>query len=247
MTASWVEPCSLPLSPSERTVEMVFSVLIVDDDPKIAEIHRHFTEKVDGFSVCGIAGTLEDAEKMTQLLEPDLVLLDLYFPEGLGTEVLWKVRARRQATDVILITAAKELEPLQEAIRGGVFDYIIKPVMFPRFAEALERFREHRLQLQGENTLNQQDVDRLLHLHTDSNPGEPQYPKGIDPLTLKKVRAVFEQPHLDGLSADEVGQQIGASRTTAQRYLEYLTAAGQLSAELIYGAVGRPERKYFSG
>ena len=225
---------------------MDFSVLIVEDDPKIAEIHRHFTEKVAGFSVCGIADTLEDAEKMAHLLEPDLVLLDLYFPEGLGTEILWKIRARRQATDIILITAAKELDPLQEAIRGGVFDYIIKPVMFPRFQEALERFSKHRQQLQTETTLNQQDVDRLLHPYKGSSPGETEYPKGIDPLTLKKVRAVFTQSPPEGLSADEVGQLIGASRTTARRYLEYLTAGGQLTAELIYGAVGRPERKYFS-
>jgi len=224
---------------------MVFSVLIVDDDQKIAEIHRHFIEKVEGFSVCGIAGTLDDAEKMTQLLEPDLILLDLYFPEGMGTDVLWKVRARRQATDVILITAAKELAPLQEAMRGGVFDYIIKPVMFPRFQEALERYRRHRQQMRSENTLNQMDVDRLLHPYKNSSPGEPEYPKGIDPLTLKKFRTVFEQPHPAGLSADEVSQIIGTSRTTARRYLEYLTASGQLTADLIYGAVGRPERKYF--
>ena len=224
---------------------MVFRVLIVDDDQKIAEIHRHFIEKVDGFSVCGIAGTLDDAEKMTQLLEPDLILLDLYFPEGMGTEVLWKVRARQQATDVILITAAKELAPLQEAMRGGVFDYIIKPVMFTRFQEALERYRRHRLQMRSENTLNQMDVDRLLHPYKDSNPGEPEFPKGIDPLTLKKIRTVFDQPHPEGLSADEVSQLIGTSRTTARRYLEYLTASGQLTADLIYGAVGRPERKYF--
>ena len=225
---------------------MNFSVLIVEDDPSIAEIHRHFTEKVTGFSVCGIAGTLEDAEKMSELLKPDLILLDLYFPKGLGTEILWKLRDRRQATDVILITAAKELEPLQEAIRGGVFDYILKPVMFPRFEEALKRFCEHRHKLRVENTINQQDVDRLLHPYKNMNPGEPVYPKGIDPLTLKKISTVFDQSHPEGYSADEVGRQIGASRTTARRYLEYLTAAGQLTAELVYGAVGRPERKYFS-
>ena len=221
-------------------------VLIVEDDPKIAEIHRHFTEKVAGFQVCGIADSLEDADKMSSLLEPDLILLDLYFPEGLGTEILWKLRARHQATDVILITAAKELGPLQEAMRGGVFDYILKPVMFPRFQEALQRFSEHRRQLQCETRLEQQDIDRLLHPYKDSKPGDPSYPKGIDPLTLKKVRAAFDKPHPDGLSAEEVGQGIGASRTTARRYLEYLTAGGQLSAELIYGAVGRPERRYFA-
>ena len=225
---------------------MSYSVLIVEDDPKIAEIHRHFTEKVDGFSVCGIAGSLDDAEKMSELLAPDLILLDLYFPEGLGTEILWRVRARRQLSDVILITAAKELEPLQEAMRGGVFDYILKPVMFPRFEEALKRYRDHRQQLQNEENFSQQDVDRLLHPYKDSQPGEPALPKGVDPLTLKKIRAVFMAPHPDGLSAEEVGEKVGTSRTTARRYLEYMASTGHLHAELVYGAVGRPERKYFS-
>jgi len=224
---------------------MELKVLIVEDDPKIAEIHRHFTEKVPHFSVCGIAGTLEDAEKMSAIFQPDLILLDLYFPEGLGTEILWKIRARQQATDIILITAAKELDPLQEAMRGGTFDYILKPVMFPRFREALERFYEHHYRMAHDATLDQNEIDRLLHPYKNSSPGEPEHPKGIDPLTLKKVSAVFKQPHPEGFSAEEVGQQIGASRTTARRYLEYLTAGGQVSAELIYGAVGRPERKYF--
>lgn len=225
---------------------MEFNVLIVDDDPRIAEIHQHFTEKVTGFKVIGIADNLIDAEKMCELFEPDLILLDLYFPEGLGTEILWRVRASRQSTDVILITAAKELEPLQEAMRGGVFDYILKPVMFPRFKEALERFREHRRKLQTEIDLNQNDIDRLLHPYKDSRSGEPTLPKGIDPLTLKKVQKAFEQPHPDGLSAEELGAKIGTSRTTARRYLEYLTVDGQLTAELMYGEVGRPERRYFS-
>lgn len=225
---------------------MELKVLIVEDDPKIAEIHHHFTEKVSGFNVCGIANSLDDAEKMSELLEPDLILLDLYFPEGLGTDILWKIRARHQAIDVILITAAKELATLQGAIRGGVFDYILKPVMFPRFKEALERFKEYRERMTKDSTLDQNEIDRLLHPYKESNPGEPEYPKGIDPLTLKKIYAVFDQDHPDGFSAEEVGQQIGASRTTARRYLEFLTVRQRLTAELIYGAVGRPERKYFS-
>lgn len=224
---------------------MTLNVLIVDDDPKIAEIHRHFTEKVEGFKVCGIADTLADAEKMSALFTPDLILLDLYFPEGHGTEILWSLRARHQETDVILITAAKELEPLQNAMRGGVFDYILKPVMFPRFREALERFREHRKSMTTDTALDQRQVDRLLHPYKDETAGEPELPKGIDPLTLKKIEELFAAAQPEGLNAEEVGQRIGASRTTARRYLEYLTAHGRLQAELIYGAVGRPERRYF--
>ena len=70
-------------------------------------------------------------------------------------------------------------------------------------------------------------------------------PKGIDPLTLKKVRAVFSQAEAGNFSAEEVGEQIGASRSTARRYLEFLVSEGFLGADLIYGVVGRPERRYF--
>lgn len=225
---------------------MHLQILIVDDDPQIAEIHRHFVEKIEGFQVCGIAGDLEDAEKMSSLLKPDLILLDLYFPDGKGTQILWNLRSRHQATDVILITAAKELEPLQEAIHGGVFDYILKPVMFQRFQEALERFREHRLRMAAKASLDQNTIDRLLHPYKTAAVGEPQYPKGIDALTLKKIRSVFLQPHPTGYSAEDVAEVIGAGRTTARRYLEYLVAHNELAAELVYGSVGRPERRYFS-
>lgn len=224
---------------------MTFDVLIIEDDPKIAEIHRHFTEKIAGFNVVGVVDNLEDAEKMAELLAPDLILLDFYFPDGLGTDIIWKVRGEKQATDIIMITAAKEMETLQEAIRGGVFDYIVKPVIFSRFKEALERYREHQEKIQNDNSLDQQAVDRLLHPFKESNPGEPALPKGVDPLTLKKVLAVFRQSHPEGLSAEVVGNTIGISRTTARRYLEYLASTGRLEAELVYGSVGRPERKYF--
>jgi two-component system CitB family response regulator/two-component system response regulator DcuR len=224
---------------------MDLSVLIVDDDPKIAEIHRHYTDKVEGFAVRGIADSLDDAVKLAEILEPDLILLDLYFPEGLGLDVLWKVRSQRQACDVIMITAAREIEPLQEALRGGVFDYIVKPVMFSRFKDALEKFRAHRTRLQDGFPVDQQHIDRLLHPYRETSPGAPQHPKGIDPLTLKKISEIFARDCSDGFSAEEVGERTGVSRTTARRYLEYLTASGTLTAELVYGAVGRPERRYF--
>ncbi len=71
-------------------------------------------------------------------------------------------------------------------------------------------------------------------------------PKGIDGLTLTKVRAVFgaEVGHL-GLSDEEVGTQIGASRSTARRYLEYLVSVRFIRPDVVYGTVGRPERKHF--
>jgi two-component system CitB family response regulator/two-component system response regulator DcuR len=199
----------------------------------------------EGFEVVGIANTLADAAEMAEVLAPDLVLLDLFFPEGSGMELLRRLRAGAAPTDVILITAAREMASLQEALRGGVFDYIIKPVFFPRFQEALLKFREYAARMRSGGTLEQQDVDRLLRAHPAHEGHEATLPKGIDPLTLRKVRQVFESADIRDLNAEEVGERIGVTRSTARRYLEQLIAEGFLAADLLYGVVGRPERRYF--
>ncbi|PLX84557.1 MAG: two-component system response regulator [Desulfuromonas sp.] len=219
-------------------------VLIVEDDPRISELHRRFTEKVEGFETVGIANTLPEAQEMAEVLEPDLVLLDLFFPEGSGMDLLWKLRSQGRQVDLILITAAKEVSALQEAMRGGAFDYIIKPVVFGRFEDSLRKFREHRGQLEGRDTLEQSDVDKLLHPAAAGSGDTSQAPKGIDPLTLKKVVKVFEDAFAEGAGAEEVAERIGASRSTARRYLEFLVSTGCLRADVVYGTVGRPERRY---
>ncbi len=81
----------------------------------------------------------------------------------------------------------------------------------------------------------------MLDRHTDNVINQSEMPKGIDPITLKKIMAVFDEKR-EGMSADEVGKCIGASRNTARRYLEYLTGAGLLVVDIDYGNVGRPEK-----
>lgn len=71
----------------------MFNVLIVEDDVKIAEIQRIFVEKIDGYTVTGIANSMSEAEEMVFVLEPDLVLLDIFLPDGNGIEFLWKIRS----------------------------------------------------------------------------------------------------------------------------------------------------------
>ena len=217
-------------------------VLIVEDDIDIANLHRRFTEKVDGFEVVGIANSIEDAYDMTEILKPDLVLLDLYFPEGSGMDFLWKVRGSGITTDIILITASRDVKSLQEAVRGGAFDYIVKPVIYERFKKSLEKFKEYQKEIQSRGTLEQGDIDSILDRHTEPSVNHDM-PKGIDPITLKKVISVFDAAK-EAMSAEEVAAEIGASRNTARRYLEYLTGAGRLTVDIDYGTIGRPEKRF---
>jgi len=220
-------------------------ILIAEDDRQIAEIQRRFVEKLEDVELCGIAHSLADARDLIDVMAPDLILLDIYFPDGSGLELLRELRAQDSSSDVILITAAKEVDSLRSALRGGVFDYILKPLVFERLEEAVSRYRDHLRHLSGLVRIAQKEVDVLL----PRSSGEPAHtkpperlPKGIDSITLDKIRAVV----LPGgqWSAEEVGNAMGASRTTARRYLEFLVGMGELTAEVTYGSVGRPERRY---
>jgi two-component system, CitB family, response regulator len=222
-------------------------VLIIEDNLKVAKAHQLYVEKVPGFNVSGVVNLLADAPQMVEVLEPDLILLDVYFPDGNGMDFLDQLRTQHSSCDVILITAAKEIKLLHNALRSGVFDYMIKPVFFERFEEALTKYRQHWVNLQELNDMSQDEVDQFFQHSTkpSSSSREQNLPKGIDPLTLNKVVISFNESPQKGINAEEMGQKIGASRTTARKYLEYLISVGYLKIDIEYGTIGRPERRYF--
>ncbi|MCM3141165.1 response regulator [Brevibacillus sp. MER 51] len=212
---------------------------------RIIDINKRFVSKIEGFEVIATATNGTDAKELLSCTRPELVLLDVYLPDMLGTELVWHIRQHYREVDVIMITAAKEMEMVQEALRGGVFDYIVKPLVFERFRERLESYREHVIRTREAVEVDQEVIDQMLtrRLVTPKNRDVP-VPKGIDLLTLEKVIEAIRQTGDKGVSAEEIGREIGTSRTTARRYLEYLVLEKKARADLIYGTVGRPERKY---
>ncbi|WP_409290789.1 response regulator [Peribacillus sp. SCS-37] len=222
-------------------------VLIVEDDLRIAEIQKRFIEQLQGFQTVGIAAGYAEAKSFIEVMQPDLLLLDVHFPDMNGLDLLKETKMESRQIEVIMITAAKEINKVQEAISIGVFDYIIKPVVFDRFKQALLRFQEYHCNLRSLSRgfqVTQEQVDKLLRKEIEAGSGEKAYlPKGIDPLTLEKVLEVLARAHM-GLTAEVVAKEIGVSRTTARRYLEHLISEEKVKADLAYGTVGRPERVY---
>ncbi|MDQ6418868.1 response regulator [Paenibacillus sp. LHD-117] len=222
-------------------------VVIIEDDARIAGINRRFVEKVEGFEVVGIAMDQGQAYEHLAILSPDLVLLDLYFPDLNGMDLLEHIRVEHPLTDVIIITAAKEFDTVREAIRGGVFDFMIKPVVFERFQEKLKAYQKYRERLaklgSGSNQVDQEGIDQLLWSSGERAERDVYLPKGIDRITSEKILGFIESG-AEALTAEELGKKAGFSRTTARRYLEYFVEKGVLAADISYGTVGRPERVY---
>ncbi|MGV3001011.1 response regulator [Vibrio sp.] len=221
-------------------------VLIIEDDIAIAEVNHKYLSQIDGFEVVGIATSQHEAEIQVDILKPQLVLLDVYLPDGNGLDILRYLRQQQHQCDVILITAARDVDTLQQAMRGGVVDYLLKPVIFSRLESALNKYKHRLTGFEQASSLDQGLVDKMFQTSSSDSEGNQhtlRLPKGIDGVTLDKIRCLFKQ-ETGQLTADEAGEKIGASRTTARRYLEYLITTGELVADLRYGTVGRPERSY---
>lgn len=217
-------------------------VIIVEDDPMVADIHRRFIASMPGFSIVGSAS---DGKKALQLIEKtpvDLVILDIFMPELNGIQALRAIRNREAGVDVIVVSAAQEIDTVNAVIRGGAFDYIVKPYVFERFQASLESYRQFRERIsKGPKARTQEEIDGLYQLHSRRN--KAHLPKGLNALTLNKVEQLLEKRHCP-LSAEETANSIGVSRVTARRYLEYIVARGDAVVERSYGDVGRPSNTY---
>lgn len=220
-------------------------ILIIEDDKRIVDIHRRFIDRIEGFTVVGSAHTGEEAKDWVQALTPDLVLLDVYLPDALGTEILRFIHDNSPETDIIFITAAAEVDIVKKAYRRGVADYILKPLTFDRFKESLLSYKVKREKLAGVGIMKEDSIHFLWNKTNNAaeNP-DSLPPKGIDPITKEKVVSHLKRIE-GGITAETLGVEIGVSRSTARRYLEYLVSEKRAYTELIYGSVGRPERRYF--
>ena len=216
--------------------------LIVEDDFRVAEIHRGFLERLASFSVVGIAHTAQDALERAERDRPDLVLLDIYLPDRSGLEVLRELHATgRPPVDVIAITAANDVETLRSALQGGVVHYLVKPFQFNAFREKLESYAALRSRLGQVREVDQQEIDELYATLRSSS--GPELPKGLSPATLALVARTL-RGNAGDLSAEDVALRTGVSRVTSRRYLDRLARSGLVAVTMRYGNAGRPEHRY---
>ncbi|AQZ69099.1 Response regulator CitB of citrate metabolism [[Actinomadura] parvosata subsp. kistnae] len=211
-------------------------VLVVDDDFMVARIHSGYVGRVPGFSVVSVAHSGAEALAAAAELRPDLVLLDIYLPDMSGLDVLKALHD----VDVLMISAARDVPTVREAMRGGAFNYLIKPFTAAALTERLQQYADTRNRLTAIGPeARQDDVDRLFGTLKTAVP----MPKGLSAATCALVADTLREAGRD-LSAAEAAELTGLSRVSARRYLEHLCAAGQAELRPRYGTAGRPEHRY---
>jgi len=211
-----------------------FTVLVVDDDFHVADLHRRQVDEVPGFRALDPIGTLAAARSVLSSTVVDLVLVDVYLPDGSGLDLL-----RSVDTDAFVLSAASDSGTVRRAMRRGALAYLLKPFPSTLLAERLRAYARFRNVLDERATLDQEAVERAFRiLHSGDAAGASPSRAATAALVLEQLSVDVER------SAAEVAAGIGVSRATAQRYLAQLTADGTAAMQLRYGAAGRPEHRY---
>ncbi|MFH5880015.1 response regulator [Arthrobacter sp. NA-172] len=216
--------------------------LVVDDDFRVARIHASRVAKIEGYECVGEAHTAAEAREAVQRLKPDLLLLDVYLPDEDGISLLRSLQGAGEKLDAVMITAARDLETVRAAMRGGAVYYLVKPFGFEQLQTQLEAYRRWRREAESRTMADQATVDQLFSLRRTAAPAQAS--RRLPPTMQKVLDMVIHAT--EPLGASEIATGVGISRPTAQRYLSELERKGLVDLHLAYGTTGRPLNTYLA-
>ena len=215
-------------------------VLIVEDDPMVAELNKSYLNRIEGFKLAGVVANGQEALDFLEKNLVSLLLLDVFMPQLDGLSLLQKIRKTYPSVDVIMVTAARNSCDIQAALRQGAVDYVIKPFEFQRLESALLSYRERFLLLSVNDPLDQSMIDRRIFTQ---KPSKPTMPKGLENETLSRIRETI-QSQCAPFSVQDLAPKVNLSRISLKKYLDFLLEEGFLKATLTYRGTGRPVLLY---
>ncbi|HET8992775.1 MAG TPA: response regulator [Rhodococcus sp. (in: high G+C Gram-positive bacteria)] len=213
------------------------TVLVVDDDFRVAELHAQVVSGVPGFTVANAVGSVSAARNAVRENPVDLALVDVYLPDGSGIDLI-----RELDCDSFVLGAAGEGPTVRRALAAGALVYLVKPFSNTELARRLAAYAQYR-RITSSAELTQTEIDTALAALRPVLPSSDTAALPARSVTKELVMKSLRESEYP-MSAGEVAMATGVSRATAQRYLAALVAKGNLRMQLRYGSTGRPEQEY---
>lgn len=195
----------------------MYTVVIIEDDPMITRLNRRYVEQDSRFAVVQTFSAAHPALFWLQRNPIDLIILDVYMPQMSGTELLMQLRAKGVDADVIMVTSANDAKTVNDAVRLGAVDYLVKPFAYERFQQALEVFCRRRESVQRDS-FSQDALDHTLFRQTAPAPSAAP-PKGLQSQTLARIEAYLRAAPDERHTSDEIASHVGLSVVTVRRYM----------------------------
>ena len=187
-----------------------------------------------GFTVEAATSRPADAVAAVKLFDPDLLLIDLGFPEGDGLTAAREVVRSHPRTRVVVLTGSDDLAPLREAMRIGVAGYVRKDQRLSGIVQALRQAAD------GESSIDKTLLRRL----GSTAAGPTKQPQALDRLTQQE--RVVLGCLADGLQTSEIVTRLGIRNSTVRSHIQAILSKlgvhSRLQAVALLNETDRPAR-----
>jgi DNA-binding NarL/FixJ family response regulator len=186
-------------------------ILIVDDQTLFRAGLKTLLSTQPLFEVVGEAANGEEALRLTAMLQPQVVLMDLRMPVLDGVSATQRIRASFPGSQVIILTTFDDDELAFEGLRAGAIGYLLKDVSYDKLFEAIHAA------VRGEHFLQPSITAKVLaeftRLHRPVPAGEP----GVEELSAREIEVL--QLVAGGANNREIAEQLVIAEGTVKNHL----------------------------
>lgn len=120
----------------------MIKIVLFEDNPELAEGLSMLINSVDTFEVAGCHNNLENVEKIVTEVHPDIVLMDVGFPEGNGVDALKRIKRINLSTCVLMLTGKDDDNTIFESLKAGADGYLLKKTPPTKLLEYIREAHE---------------------------------------------------------------------------------------------------------
>ena len=180
-------------------------ILLVDDHPLMTEGLRQLLASQAGLSICGIAGSVQQAIALVESTTPDLIITDLTLPGRNGLELIKDLGTTHPNIPIIVLSMHDELLYAERVLRAGGRGYVTKNSPSERILEAI-----HCVLNGGVFASPAVTNHFLLAMLPGRSPAKPSFP--LDRLTDREIEVFELIGHAK--SNHDISSQLGISTRT---------------------------------